>query len=607
MKIKQLINVFFVFAVCQMNCLLASKTALVSNFGDSNVTLFDTTTDTPLTNVSTGSGPVGSAITPNGEKAYVANNDNTVTVINLTTTPPTTTTLNDSSFQFNGLQTIAITPDGSRAYFVNFLGNSVTVINTADDTLNAVISGLFIAPVGIAITPDGNTALVANINNVTKIDLATNALTLITSPDFNNCEDIAVRPDGSTAYVTNFVNGKIVPIDLATFVPGTAIDTFSTNFFIAINPSGTKAYITTFAANVPVIDLVHNTLSNNIVGLGATSGVAFTPDGGKAYVTDFGSTNVYPIQVQNDSPQPAITGFLSPSFVVVIPDQAPTANFTFTAGPPGSLTIFDASASSSPDGFIENYAWDFGDGHTIITSSPIISHVYNTSGSFTVSLTVTNSQGTSTFQTFTGQTVSNNGGPTAETSHQVDISSLPTVIKVRPNCGPTIGNNKVKIKGTNFINVTAVKFGQTNALSFKVNSPTSITAIVPPGAVGRVDVRVITLAGTSPITVNDQYTYKNHINKAPFPPSTFIGKVEHSKHLGKTKCVLKSKWDASPSKKVDFYRIYKNGIVVKEVRATSPLVFEKCLPDCCGKGFKIAAVNSFDLESCHLKIRIVHK
>lgn len=516
MKIKELINIFFVCAVCQINSLSGAQEALVSNFGDSSVTLFDTTTDTPILNVTTGTNPVGIAITPNGEKAYVANFDNTVTVINLTTSPPTTTTLNDPSFQFNGLQTIAITPDGSRAYIVNFLGNSVTVINTSNDTLNTVISGLFVAPVGIAITPDGNTALVANINNVTKIDLATNALSLITSPDFNNCEDIAVKPDGSTAYVTNFVNNKIVPIDLTTFVPGTAINSLNSNFFIAINPSGTKAYVTTFGANVPVIDLVNNTLSNIILGLGATSGVAFIPDGKKAYVTDFSSSKVYPILVQSDSAQPPITGFLSPSFVAVIPDQAPTANFTFITGLSGSPTIFDASSSSSPDGIVEVYAWDFGDGNVAVTSSPIISHVYMTSGSFTVTLTVTNSQGTSTFQTFTGQTVSNNGGPSAVNSQQVNIAPAP-----------------------------------------------------------------------------------------PLPPSNFIGIIKKNKFLNKTECVLNAKWNASPSKNVTFYRIYKKGIVVKEVPSTSPLVFKICLQDCCDRGFEIAAVSSDNLESSHLKIKIL--
>lgn len=423
MTINKVLNLFLIFAMCQMSTLSAAKEALVSNFGNSDVTIIDTVTDTVITSVATGSGPTGSAITPNGQKAYVcSSNDNMVTVIDLTVFPPTSTFLNDPSFQFNSPQTVAITPDGSKAYVVNFLGNSVTVINTSNDSLNTVISGLFVAPVGIAITPNGQTALVANINTVTKIDLATNALSLITSPNFNQTEDIAVKPDGTTAYVTNFVNDKVVPIDLTTFLPGTPINTFTSNFLIAINPSGTKSYVTSFNATVPVINLVNNTFSSLILGFVASSGVAFIPDGKKAYVTDLATGDVYPILVETNTPQPPITGFLPPTFVSVIPDQAPTARFTFSTEPSGSATTFDASASSSPDGFIETYAWDFGDGTSTVTSSPIISHVYTSSGPFTVTLTVTNSQGTSTFQTFTGKTVSNNGGPSAQVSHLLSIN-----------------------------------------------------------------------------------------------------------------------------------------------------------------------------------------
>lgn len=436
MKIKQLLSAFFFLTLCQVSTLSAAKIALVSNTGDTNVTLINTDTDTQILNVTTGSGPVGSAVTPNGQKAYVANNDDTVTVIDLTAFPPTTTTLSNPTFNFNGPQVIAITPDGSKAYVTNFLGNSVTIINTSNDTLNTVISSpLFSAPVGIAITPDGKAALVAGIFHVTKIDLATNALSVINSPDFDVCEDIAVKPDGTTAYVTNIASNNVVPIDLATFSAGTAINVFSPTFLIAINPSGTKAYATSFNANVPVINLINNTFSTSISGFIASSGVAFIPDGKKAYVTDLvggvagrrmsvtniGSGTVVPILVQNDSPQTPITGFLTPSFISVVPDQAPTARFTFTTAPTGSATIFDASASSSPDGFIEIFAWDFGDGNTAVTSSPTISHVYTTAGPFTVTLTVTNSQGTSTFQTFTGKTVSNNGGPSAQVSHLLNI------------------------------------------------------------------------------------------------------------------------------------------------------------------------------------------
>lgn len=94
----------------------------------------------------------------------------------------------------------------------------------------------------------------------------------------------------------------------------------------------------------------------------------------------------------------------------------------------------------------------------------------------------------------------------------------------------------------------------------------------------------------------------------PLPPSNFLGKIKKCKQLNKTECSLEARWTASPSADVVFYRIYKNGIVVKTVLATSPLIFvEKCLKDCSIKGFEVAAVNSNNLESSHVKLRQVNE
>jgi hypothetical protein len=66
----------------------------------------------------------------------------------------------------------------------------------------------------------------------------------------------------------------------------------------------------------------------------------------------------------------------------------------------------------------------------------------------------------------------------------------------------------VTITGTGFTGATAVRFGASNAATFTVNSATSITA-VSPKAMGAltVDVTVTTLAGTSPTSSADQFTY----------------------------------------------------------------------------------------------------
>ena len=85
---------------------------------------------------------------------------------------------------------------------------------------------------------------------------------------------------------------------------------------------------------------------------------------------------------------------------------------------------------------------------------------------------------------------------------------LPTVTSVTPGGGPATGGTVVTIGGTHFKQAKAVRFGSTNATSFTVHSPTSMTAVSPPGATaGKVDVRVTTKQGTSPISSNDTFEF----------------------------------------------------------------------------------------------------
>lgn len=82
----------------------------------------------------------------------------------------------------------------------------------------------------------------------------------------------------------------------------------------------------------------------------------------------------------------------------------------------------------------------------------------------------------------------------------------PTVTAISPTSGPSTGGTAVAITGTNFISVTAVRFGAT-AASFVVNSATSMTATAPAGSAGTVDVTVTTASGTSATSAADRFTY----------------------------------------------------------------------------------------------------
>ena len=85
---------------------------------------------------------------------------------------------------------------------------------------------------------------------------------------------------------------------------------------------------------------------------------------------------------------------------------------------------------------------------------------------------------------------------------------FPTLTSVEPGYGAPAGGSHVTITGTNFNEVTAVKFGSSNAASFKVESDTKITAVAPAGT-GAVHVTVTTAkGGNSPIGSSDDFDYR---------------------------------------------------------------------------------------------------
>ena len=78
---------------------------------------------------------------------------------------------------------------------------------------------------------------------------------------------------------------------------------------------------------------------------------------------------------------------------VILDNTPPVANFTWTPSVPkvgGSIT-FDASVSTSNGGIIVKYEWDFGDGGH--ATGKIVTHTYTSSGTYTVTLNITDSLG----------------------------------------------------------------------------------------------------------------------------------------------------------------------------------------------------------------------
>ncbi len=114
-------------------------------------------------------------------------------------------------------------------------------------------------------------------------------------------------------------------------------------------------------------------------GTGETATHAYTADG----------TYTVNLTVTDDDD---LTGTETKSITLAKP---PVADFTVIPTTPiaGETVTFVASASQPNGGIIVSYSWDFGDGDTTSTPTSTITHVYTTVGTYTVNLTITDSEG----------------------------------------------------------------------------------------------------------------------------------------------------------------------------------------------------------------------
>ncbi|MFC2095489.1 PKD domain-containing protein [Candidatus Bipolaricaulota bacterium] len=105
------------------------------------------------------------------------------------------------------------------------------------------------------------------------------------------------------------------------------------------------------------------------------------------------SKSGYQTETRQTSVTAGLTSTVSVTLTAIPTNNPPVANFTFSPPSPivGDLVSFDASTSSDSDGSISSYAWNFGDGNS--ASGQFTTHTFTSSGTHSVTLTVTDNEG----------------------------------------------------------------------------------------------------------------------------------------------------------------------------------------------------------------------
>jgi len=165
--------------------------------GESGVNYPNTEIDT----IWVGYSPEGVAVTPNGSYVYVANAYyDTVSVIQTSDNTVVGDPVSVGDFPYG----VAITPNGSYVYVANGYDGTVSVIQTSDNTVVGNPISVGNGPRGIAVTPNGSYVYVANWYDYTVSVIQTSDNTVIDTISVSICASgAAVTPNGSYVYVTS--------------------------------------------------------------------------------------------------------------------------------------------------------------------------------------------------------------------------------------------------------------------------------------------------------------------------------------------------------------------------------------------------------------------
>jgi YVTN family beta-propeller protein len=211
--------------------------ALVSNVGDSTISVINMTADPPAvcTTVPVTGYPEGLDISPEGTLAIVGYKYSThVSILDLTVDPPSVAY--DIEISDDCPYAVGITPDGRYAIVGSGGGYSGTasvidLMSVPPAEIHTMSIGRF--PIGMAMDPTGKTAVITSIidNNVSIIDLTTSPFSLKATISVGNNpgSEPDISSDGKYAVVANSDDATASIIDL-TMSPPAVVATLSVGY-----------------------------------------------------------------------------------------------------------------------------------------------------------------------------------------------------------------------------------------------------------------------------------------------------------------------------------------------------------------------------------------
>jgi len=280
-------------AVCGYN-------AFVANSFSNTLAVVDISKHKRLEDIKTGNAPVNPTFNRDWTKLYVANNGGgTLTVVN-TKTLKVVDTIQAGGARPSGLRFLPdgkhlvisfigekttdagslgvmdlatgkltksiavqaqserfdITPDGSRAYVANLVGQTISVVDLEKGEVTATIPSPERLPFNVVISPKGQRAFVANVmgNTILEIDTTTNKV-LSTIKTAAGPNGMTFTPDGDNILFTAIYAGRLQSYNLSAKVVNEGTHVGFLPGFIRLAPDGLKGiFVRPYGRHVSIFD-----------------------------------------------------------------------------------------------------------------------------------------------------------------------------------------------------------------------------------------------------------------------------------------------------------------------------------------------------------------
>ncbi|MGH8965680.1 MAG: hypothetical protein ACRDXB_10185, partial [Actinomycetes bacterium] len=250
-----------------------------------------------LGRVPVGRGPQGVVVSPDGTRAYTANYQD-ITVIDIAAGTATAT------IGLNSIETLALSPDGSRLY-VPMLSGFLSIVDTATNTQVAAVP-IPDWPTSATVAPDGRSVYIAHNDSTSKevfltvVDTASSAVVAtvpVIPPDparqAAGTAFLAVAPDSATVWVAS--NDSVTVVDPAAH---TVVATIPVPRSENISIAGDRAYVFRGLEGITVIDTAARTKLGDIPLGGVTQAMTVAPDARYLYVASRDTAPDQPATIQ---------------------------------------------------------------------------------------------------------------------------------------------------------------------------------------------------------------------------------------------------------------------------------------------------------------------